>query len=43
VAAGLGAMALWLGLKRRNRRDDKSEVSYDSNYYTDYMYSSESI
>jgi len=40
VAAGLGTLALWLGLKRRNRRDDKSDVSYDSAYYTDYMYSS---
>lgn len=42
VAAGLGTLALWLGLKRRNRRDDKSDVSYDSAYYTDYMYSSKS-
>ncbi|KAI1629377.1 hypothetical protein EDD37DRAFT_49014 [Exophiala viscosa] len=40
LAAGVGSLALWLGLKRRNRRDDKSDVSYDSAYYTDYMYSS---
>lgn len=37
VAAFLGGLALILGLKRRrDRRDDKSSVSYGSSYYSDY-------
>ena len=36
VAATLGGMALFLGLKRRNRKDDKSSVGYGSSYYSDY-------
>ncbi|ETI22528.1 hypothetical protein G647_06603 [Cladophialophora carrionii CBS 160.54] len=40
MAAGVGALALWLGLKRKNRRSDKSSsVSYDSSYYTDSRFS----
>lgn len=41
VAATLGGLALWLGLKRRNRRDDKSSSGYGSSYYSDYTVSSE--
>lgn len=42
VAAFLGGLALILGLKRRrDKRDDKSNVSYGSSYYSDYT-SSES-
>lgn len=37
VAAFLGGLALILGLKRRrDKRDDKSNVSYGSSYYSDY-------
>ncbi|KAH0844784.1 hypothetical protein FOPE_09631 [Fonsecaea pedrosoi] len=39
MAAGLGALALWLGLKRRNRRDDKSSSGYGSSYFSDYTVS----
>jgi len=41
LAAGLGGLALMLGLKRRsNRRDDKSSSGYGSSYYSDYTVSS---
>ncbi|KIW32021.1 uncharacterized protein PV07_03600 [Cladophialophora immunda] len=40
MAAGLGALALWLGLKRRNRRDDKSSSGYGSSYFSEYTVSS---
>ncbi|OAL18280.1 hypothetical protein AYO22_10858 [Fonsecaea multimorphosa] len=40
MAAALGALALWLGLKRRNRRDDKSSEGYGSSYFSDYTGSS---
>ena len=39
VAAGLGALALLLGLKRRRdrrREEDKNSMSYDSNYSDEY-------
>jgi hypothetical protein len=37
MAAGLGALALWLGLKRSNRKDDVSSGYYGSSYYgSDY-------
>ncbi|KIX04952.1 uncharacterized protein Z518_05823 [Rhinocladiella mackenziei CBS 650.93] len=39
VAASLGALAIWLGLKRRSRRDDKSSSGYGSSYYSDYTVS----
>ncbi|EXJ77576.1 hypothetical protein A1O3_09803 [Capronia epimyces CBS 606.96] len=41
VAAALGGLALFLGLKRRrNRRDDKSSSGYGSSaYYSDYTVS----
>ena len=42
VAATLGGLALFLGLKRRNRRDDKSSTGYGSSYYSDYTSSTES-
>ncbi len=40
LAAGVGGLALWLGLKRKNRRDDKSNSGSGSSYY-DYSASSE--
>lgn len=40
VAATLGGLALFLGMKRRNRKDDKSSVGYGSSYYSDYTVSS---
>ena len=41
LAAGVGGLALWLGLKRKNRKDDKSSSGYGSSYYSDYTVSSE--
>lgn len=42
MAAAVGALALWLGLKRSNRKDDKSSSGYyGSSYYSDYTVSSE--
>jgi hypothetical protein len=41
MAAGLGALALWLGLKGKNKRDDKASSGYGSSYYSDYTVSSE--
>ena len=40
MAAGVGALALWLGLKR-DRRADKASSGYGSSYYSDYTVSSE--
>ncbi|KAK5047628.1 hypothetical protein LTR84_006293 [Exophiala bonariae] len=40
VAATLGGLALILGMKRRNRKDDKSSTGYGSSYYSDYTVSS---
>lgn len=40
VAATLGGLALFLGMKRRNRKDDKSSSGYGSSYYSDYTVSS---
>lgn len=39
IAATLGGLALFLGLKRRNRRDDKTST-VGSSYYSDYSTSS---
>jgi hypothetical protein len=42
LAGGLAALALFLGLKRKNRRDDKSSTGYGSSYYSDYTSESSS-